>query len=136
MPFAKFKLQTHDDSTQMPFAKFKLQTHDDSTQMPFAKFKLQTHHSTQMSFAKFKLQDEERQKMNETSAIGTYNKPLTNLQYTFGTSIAFAVCRPKCEHISLFFTFSELKISKFFSNVNTLMAQLIFPYKPNFLQFV
>jgi len=50
MPFAKFKLQTH-DSTQVPFAKFKLQTHD-STQMPFAKFKLQTHNSTQMPFAK------------------------------------------------------------------------------------
>jgi hypothetical protein len=66
----------------MPFAKFKLQTHD-CTQMPFAKFKLQTHISTQMPH-------------------------------------------------SLFFTFSEMKNSKFFSNVNTLMAQLIFPFKPNF----
>ncbi len=35
----------------------------------------------------------------------------------------------------LFSTFSELKISKF-NNVNTLRAQLIFPSKPNFCNFV
>jgi hypothetical protein len=54
--------------------------------MPFAKFKLQDVYDSnsldgERSWRCFWLQGEERQKINETSAIGTYNKPLTNLQY-------------------------------------------------------
>jgi peroxiredoxin family protein len=48
----------------------------------------------------------------------------TNVACTIGPSVN-----------TLFFTFSELKILKF-GNVNTLTAQLIFPFQTQFLQFV
>jgi hypothetical protein len=100
MPFAKFKLQTH-NSTQMPFAKFKLQTQN-STQMPFAKFKLQDVYDSNLLGGKVMcvglfwktciilhiviwgrclVARWGKTRINETSAIGTYNKPPTKFQY-------------------------------------------------------
>ncbi len=57
-------------------------------------------------------------------------KPMTYFEVASKLYICkCSLCRwPKCEHIILFFTFSELKISKF-SNVNTLRAHQIVPFQ-------
>jgi len=47
------------------------------------------------------------------------------------TSVVARAISPSVNRIFFFFTFSELKISKF-SNVDTLKAQLLFPSKPIF----
>ncbi len=57
-------------------------------------------------------------------------KPMTYFEVASKLSMyKCSLCRwPKCEHITLFFTFSDLKISKF-SNVHTLRAHQIVPLR-------